>query len=531
MELCVRLIVVLLLATLPFTCSGEKVLLYPFDGSHWVNMELMVKALRARGHEITVLRSSTSWYVSEFSSYYTSITVKQDKPQVLESQDFMTSFLEKSLKIRRNRGSLWAFFEFYRNLFSMVRENQQAAAEVAISIFENKTLLRELEESGFDLFLTDPVSTTGVLVAHYLQLPLVFNVRFLYSGEAHMAMAPSPLSYIPALFSQYSDRMDFYSRLKNMIYHGMIFYMYYSVSNPPFQDICEKYFGADITPMSIVRGADLWLIRLDFTFEYPRPTMPNVVYIGGFQVKPSNPLPKELEEFVQSSGEHGVIIMTLGTLLNDLGPEVMQVFASAFANIPQKVVWRFNGKAPEGLGNNTMLLKWLPQNDLLGHPKTKAFVTHGGTNGIYEAIYHSVPILGVPLIFDQYDNIERMKARGVAEMLEVTALDVDSLTRALRNIVDPNKPYKENMHRLSQLHQDKPMKPMDTAVFWIEYVMRHKGAAHLRTQSYQLPWYAYYSLDVMLFFITSTVIVIGLVWLSVGSVIRYLKKIKKPKGD
>ncbi|KAK1898216.1 UDP-glucuronosyltransferase 2B17 [Dissostichus eleginoides] len=42
-----------------------------------------------------------------------------------------------------------------------------------------------------------------------------------------------------------------------------------------------------------------------------------------------------------------------------------------------------------------------------GHPKTKVFVTHGGTNGIYEAIYHGVPVLGIPLIFDQYDNMTK----------------------------------------------------------------------------------------------------------------------------
>lgn len=80
--------------------------------------------------------------------------------------------------------------------------------------------------------------------------------------------------------------------------------------------------------MSLVQKADLWLMRVDFTFEFPRPTMPNVVYIGGFQGKPSKPLPSE---FVQSSGEHGVIVVTLGTLLSDLGPELTESFASAFA--------------------------------------------------------------------------------------------------------------------------------------------------------------------------------------------------------
>lgn len=30
------------------------------------------------------------------------------------------------------------------------------------------------------------------------------------------------------------------------------------------------------------------------------------------------------------------------------------------------------------------VVQWAPQNDLLGHAKTRAFLTHGGVNGLYE---------------------------------------------------------------------------------------------------------------------------------------------------
>uniref|UniRef100_A0A3Q4BEG4 UDP-glucuronosyltransferase n=1 Tax=Mola mola TaxID=94237 RepID=A0A3Q4BEG4_MOLML len=329
------------------------------------------------------------------------------------------------------------------------------------------------------------------------------------------------------------DKMDFFQRINNIICHGMLVYMYYFVSNPPHQAVCNHYFGPDVDVLSLMQGADIWLMRVDFTFEFPRPTMPNVVYIGGFQGKPAKPLPADLEDFMQSSGEHGVVVMTLGTLLGDLGPEISDIIASAFANLPQKFVWRHVGKRPTTLGNNTMLVKWLPQNDILGHPKTKLFMAHGGTNGIYEAIYHGVPILGIPLIFDQYDNMVRMKARGVAEIVEVTTLDVESLTIALKNILDPEKPYKQNMHKLSQIHHDKPMKPIDNAIFWLEYIMRHKGAAHLRTESYKLPWYVYHCLDVMAVFVAFGLLIITLVWFSGRCVIRLLLRMStdKPKND
>ncbi|KAL6118792.1 uncharacterized protein ACO6RY_03507 [Pungitius sinensis] len=44
------------------------------------------------------------------------------------------------------------------------------------------------------------------------------------------------------------------------------------------------------------------------------------------------------------------------------------------------------------------------------------------------------------------------------------------------------------------------MSPMDTAIFWIEYVIRNKGAAHLQPAGFSLPWYSYFCLDVAVLF-------------------------------
>jgi glucuronosyltransferase len=56
------------------------------------------------------------------------------------------------------------------------------------------------------------------------------------------------------------------------------------------------------------------------------------------------------------------------------------------------------------------------------HSKTKAFITHGQTNGIYELIHHGIPIMGIPLFVDQPDNIIHMKAKGAAVRLDFTPM-------------------------------------------------------------------------------------------------------------
>lgn len=44
-----------------------------------------------------------------------------------------------------------------------------------------------------------------------------------------------------------------------------------------------------------------------------------------------------MEEFVQSSGEDGVVVFSLGSMVKNLTEEKANVIASALAQIPQKV--------------------------------------------------------------------------------------------------------------------------------------------------------------------------------------------------
>ncbi|XP_057582312.1 UDP-glucuronosyltransferase 2A2-like isoform X2 [Hippopotamus amphibius kiboko] len=273
---------------------------------------------------------------------------------------------------------------------------------------------------------------------------------------------------------------------------------------------CRNSHGKPTTLCEIMGKAEMWLIRTYWDFEFPYPYLPNIEFVGGLHCKPAKPLPKELEEFVQSSGKDGVVVFTLGSMVKNLSEAKSNMIASALAQIPQKVLWRYAGKKPETLGANTQLYEWIPQNDLLGHPQTRAFITHCGTNGIYEAIYHGVPMVGIPLFGDQHDNVARVKAKGAALELDLHKMTSSELLNALNAVIN-NPIYKENVMKLSRIHHDQPMKPLDRAVFWIEFIMRHKGAKHLRPAFHDLTWYQYHSLDVIGFLLACVATIIFLV--------------------
>lgn len=489
----------------PVCVRTSRILVVPVDGSHWINMKILLEELHARGHNITVLRSPKSWYIPQNSSIYTSIDIFMLEDE--SDLDYYNRMLLNNMECRRSLSLMRTFCQ-QSWITSMLNKGHRILAKASAKILDDPAFINRMKEAEFDLMLTDPGLTLGVILGNYLKLPMVFNVRWINSGEGHLTVAPSPLSYVPVSGSELHDQMNFLERAKNMLHYLYSVGEHLLFVEPPYTDVFRRHFPPGTSLLSLQLAADIWLIRTDFVFEFPRPTMPNVIYIGGFQCKDARPLSAELEEFMQSSGEHGVVVMSLGTLVSALPHGVTEAIAGAFAALPQKVVWRFEGEKPSSLGNNTLLLKWLPQTDLLGHPKTRAFVAHGGTNGLYEAIYHGVPVLGLPLLFDQFDNVHRLKVRGAARVVEAHSLTKEDFLEALTDILETPS-YRTNIKRLSRIHKDKPESPMDTAVFWTEYVIRNRGAAHLQSAGFNLSWYTYFCLD-----IAATVLIFtcALVW-------------------
>ncbi|XP_066278641.1 UDP-glucuronosyltransferase 2C1-like [Branchiostoma lanceolatum] len=239
-----------------------------------------------------------------------------------------------------------------------------------------------------------------------------------------------------------------------------------------------------------------------------------------------------MEAFVQSAGDDGVIVVSFGSMTKTMSVERREVFAAAFVRLRQKVVWRYVGEKPTGLGNNTKLLDWLPQNDLLAHPKTRAFITHAGANGMYEALHHGVPMVCLPLFGDQHGNAARVVARGLGVKLNFNTVTAEQLYQAILHVATNNS-YQETAALLSRLHRDQPQSPMERAVWWIEHVIKHGRLPHLRARAVELPWYQYYLLDVAVFLLAVCLAVLGTVWCSCSFIVRKIccKSGGRPKSQ
>lgn len=91
--------------------------------------------------------------------------------------------------------------------------------------------------------------------------------------------------------------------------------------------------------------------------------------------------------------------------------------------------------------------------------------------------------------------------------------------------------FKGNATRLSNLVRDELVPGKDVAVYWIEHVLRHGGAKHLQLASKHMPLYKRYMLDIALFLILLSVIVIFITFATLKCLFSKIFGTKKVKTN
>lgn len=81
--------------------------------------------------------------------------------------------------------------------------------------------------------------------------------------------------------------------------------------------------------------------------------------------------------------------------------------------------------------------------------------------------------------------------------------------------------------------RDQPQNGIEKAVWWIEYVIRHKGAKHLRSIAVDLPLWQYLMLDVLGFLFVIVTSFLLIIYFIVKSVFRLVccRKVSKTKKE
>lgn len=142
---------------------------------------------------------------------------------------------------------------------------------------------------------------------------------------------------------------------------------------------------------------------------------------------------KEMMEWLDSKEKASTVYVSFGseTFLSEKEIEEL-AFGLEISNVNFIWVIRFPGEAekikieevlPEGFvdrvkGRGIIVEGWAPQDKILGHSSTGGFVSHCGWSSVTESLSHGVPIIGLPMNFDQPLNCRMVAELGAGLEIE-----------------------------------------------------------------------------------------------------------------
>ncbi|XP_061117562.1 UDP-glucuronosyltransferase 3A1-like [Conger conger] len=509
-------LVLFLLLDYPILQESAKILtLCLLGGSHYLLLDEVSHTFHQRGHEVQMLVQMGNPVIQGFEYVGRPNSYKITTWSTSESyiKEYNAWFLERQKDFLLGRDRFSDFLHFMGHL-----------AYQCDLILSDTGLMDSLRRENFDLAILDAFMPCTFLLAHSLGLRYVAFYPGSLSGPLTVSL-PRPLSYVPVFNSQLSDRMGFWGRVKNVAW-GLVSPVAERQIQDQFREVGERHFATPPSLPELYSQAELWAFNTDFSLEFPQPLLPYTVCVGGMLSKPPAPVPQELEDFISDYSEVGFVVVTLGSMLSTVSQEhILQEMNAGFAGVPYGVIWRYDpSRWPPHLqpAPNIKLLKWLPQNDLLGHLKACLLVTHGGQNSLLQAVYHGVPVLGIPLFGDQFDNLVRAEVKGLGLVLKATELKREVLSSTIQRLIEDTR-FKATATALSRIHQSQPLAPGPRLVHWVEHILHSGGGSHLRPRSLQQPWYQRWLLDVALFLALVLLGILGLGALAVRCVCRTQK--------
>jgi glucuronosyltransferase len=73
------------------------------------------------------------------------------------------------------------------------------------------------------------------------------------------------------------------------------------------------------------------------------------------------------------------------------------------------------------------------------HPNIKLFISLCGLQSFQEAVYHAVPILGIPVFPDQKYNAKKIGIEGIGLQLHFQELSKEKLLTSITTILNNSK--------------------------------------------------------------------------------------------
>ncbi|KAK3925072.1 UDP-glycosyltransferase UGT5 [Frankliniella fusca] len=461
--------------------------------SHYIFVSSLARELLRRGHHLTelVIRPPASPHPNRTSF-------------VIEDKNFIEEH-----DINLEEASSHSLFDEIGFLYEFCEQttNDTLRSKAFLDLMKH---IRQ-KKPKFDVFVLDyPLQETFIGINHEIgRKPMVAMTAF-NMPEDVLRLMGSP--YFPSLLpyagvgAHGGEPLTFYERAESLVrwlaYRAYIDWKY----RPWVNQLLAEHFPGSPPLEELEKDVAISLVNTNPALHGAVPLVPSIVEVGGMQAQPARPLPADILDWVnEKAAPHGFVFMSFGTNVRSasIKKDRRDAILRAFGRIKQRVLWKYEeDDILDKLPANVRVVKWAPQNDILGQPNIRCFVTHNGGLSTQEAGYHGVPILGIPFFVDQIHYAKKTERIGVGRTLSYTNITEENFYEALDDVIN-NPRYRENMLRVRRALRDQKETPVERAAWYVEMAARTAGAPHLRSPALRLRWYEIWMLDILAAFLAA----------------------------
>ncbi|GAB0099855.1 hypothetical protein DMENIID0001_157450 [Sergentomyia squamirostris] len=462
------------------SCANILVLEGLPSPSHHVLFRVVNEALAARGHNVTSISADIEKNPVENLTYH-------HLDRVYEK---LHAGLDVNL-IEVGKTNPWITVGLLTNFVLATLDGVQISSGY-------QALLAYPDDFKFDLVIYDHIATPFLLafLHKFKNPPLIVLTGYNAIGTTSVVLG-SP--FHPE-FSPHHTRQETKNNFLNRVQNYLLYWGEHAIRRyigiPYIERKLSKDFPGLPSLSDLEEQTRLALINYHPVFDPSEPMLPGLIGVAGLQIKDPKPLPKDLLEVVDKSP---FVFFSLGTNVHSdmLGQESIE-------NIVKDTL-------PVDLPPNLVVRSWFPQSDLLAHPNVKLFISHCGLLSTHEATWRGVPILGVPIFLDQFMNSINNVKSGMGLEYDIRTVTKETFKAAILEVAT-NPKYKNNAMIRSELFRDQQEKPLDRALWWIEYILRYPDNDILRPDNVKTNIFQKHSVDIVVFLFAVLLLTMYLNW-------------------
>jgi zeaxanthin glucosyltransferase len=378
---------------------------------HLNPMMALGQELRQRGHRITFFQvPDFERKIREHGLEYWAIG-QREYPLGTVAQTIA------QLRKLRDPAATFYWFEDQQRLSNLVCREVPYAAQIL----------------GIDAFIVDQNSPSGATVAEYLKLPFVsVSNGMMMHREAN----------IPPVFVSWRYQKSRWARFRNQLIHHIA-----NLGSTQFNRVLKQYRQCwNLPPLSneALLYANSGLAQISQqpeAFDFPRSALPpHFHYVGPLRQPAAQAHSFPFERLQQ---DKPLVYASLGSLMQNR--EVFYCIASACKGLDIQLVLTHGGGLTEqeaaALPGSPLVVPYAPQLELLS--RATLTITHAGLNTVLDSLTYGVPLVAIPIAFEQPAIGARIRWTGVGEVVPVNQLNVAQLRTAIQTVLADSR-YREN---------------------------------------------------------------------------------------